>query len=82
MIEIERLEKSFGTNRVLDGISLQVRQGQVVCIIGPSGSGKTTVGLSLLGHARRGPQLLRRGDHGPVLRHHQPHRGSAPPRLA
>ena len=43
MIEIERLEKSFGTNRVLDGISLEVRQGQVVCIIGPSGSGKSTL---------------------------------------
>jgi len=43
MIEIERLEKSFGTNRVLDGISLEVRLGQVVCIIGPSGSGKSTL---------------------------------------
>jgi polar amino acid transport system ATP-binding protein len=43
MIEIDRLEKSFGTNRVLDGISLTVRQGQVVCIIGPSGSGKSTL---------------------------------------
>lgn len=43
MIEIERLQKSFGTNRVLDGISLNVRQGQVVCVIGPSGSGKSTL---------------------------------------
>nr|WP_314073123.1 amino acid ABC transporter ATP-binding protein [uncultured Roseococcus sp.] len=43
MIEIDRLEKSFGTNRVLDGISLTVRQGQVVCVIGPSGSGKSTL---------------------------------------
>ncbi|MDB5413911.1 MAG: transporter related [Rubritepida sp.] len=43
MIEIDRLQKSFGTNRVLDGISLTVRQGQVVCIIGPSGSGKSTL---------------------------------------
>ena len=43
MIEIDKLQKSFGTNRVLDGISLTVRQGQVVCIIGPSGSGKSTL---------------------------------------
>jgi polar amino acid transport system ATP-binding protein len=43
MIEIDRLEKSFGANRVLDGISLTVAQGTVVCIIGPSGSGKSTL---------------------------------------
>jgi polar amino acid transport system ATP-binding protein len=43
MIDVDRLQKSFGTNRVLDGISLTVAQGQVVCIIGPSGSGKSTL---------------------------------------
>jgi polar amino acid transport system ATP-binding protein len=43
MIEIDNLVKSFGATRVLDGISLTVRQGQVVCVIGPSGSGKSTL---------------------------------------
>ncbi len=43
MIEIEDLQKSFGANRVLDGISLAVPEGQVVCVIGPSGSGKSTL---------------------------------------
>ena len=43
MIEIEKLEKSYGPLRVLDGISLAVPEGQVVCIIGPSGSGKSTL---------------------------------------
>jgi polar amino acid transport system ATP-binding protein len=43
MIEIEGLEKSFGANRVLNGIDLTIRRGQVVCIIGPSGSGKSTL---------------------------------------
>lgn len=37
------LEKSFGTNRVLDGVDLEVRRGDVLVLIGPSGSGKTTV---------------------------------------
>ncbi len=43
MIRIDRLQKSFGSNRVLDGISLQVSEGEVVCVIGPSGSGKSTL---------------------------------------
>ncbi|MFJ4038538.1 amino acid ABC transporter ATP-binding protein [Microbacterium sp. NPDC090007] len=37
------LEKSFGSNRVLDGVDLEVRRGDVLVLIGPSGSGKTTV---------------------------------------
>jgi polar amino acid transport system ATP-binding protein len=34
--------KFFGRHQVLYGVSLEVRRGEVVCIIGPSGSGKTT----------------------------------------
>lgn len=43
MISIRNLCKSFGSNLVLDGISLDVAQGEVVCIIGASGSGKSTL---------------------------------------
>jgi polar amino acid transport system ATP-binding protein len=42
-IVISNIEKSFGSGRVLDGISLSVRQGEVYCLIGPSGSGKSTL---------------------------------------
>ena len=43
VVRIRGLKKSFGTVKVLDGIDLDVRRGDVVSIIGPSGSGKTTL---------------------------------------
>ncbi|MGN7356609.1 amino acid ABC transporter ATP-binding protein [Paenibacillus sp. SAF-054] len=41
-IWVEGLKKSFGSNEVLKGIDMQVKEGEVVCVIGPSGSGKST----------------------------------------
>ncbi len=41
-IKIEDLYKAFGNLKVLQGISTQIHQGEVVAIIGPSGSGKST----------------------------------------
>lgn len=43
MIKIQNLIKSFGGNKVLDGIDLDINPGDVLAIIGPSGTGKSTL---------------------------------------
>jgi ABC-type polar amino acid transport system ATPase subunit len=43
MIRVTNLTKSFGSARVLDGVSLTVRQGEVTALVGPSGGGKSTL---------------------------------------
>ena len=43
MVRLEGVVKSFGDNRVLDGIDLTVNQGEVLVVIGASGSGKSTL---------------------------------------
>ncbi|WP_278045240.1 amino acid ABC transporter ATP-binding protein [Actinomadura roseirufa] len=42
MVKAEGIHKLFGRLHILRGIDLEVRSGQVMCVIGPSGSGKST----------------------------------------
>ena len=48
MITAENIHKSFGNLEVLRGVSLSIKQGEIVSIIGTSGAGKTTL-LQILG---------------------------------
>ncbi len=41
-ISVKGLKKSFGDNEVLKGLDVDIKSGEVVCVIGPSGSGKST----------------------------------------
>jgi polar amino acid transport system ATP-binding protein len=43
LIRIRDMHKAFGALTILDGISFDVRKGEVICIIGPSGAGKSTL---------------------------------------
>nr|WP_320114190.1 ATP-binding cassette domain-containing protein [uncultured Desulfuromonas sp.] len=49
VIELNQVEKSFGEQKVLDGVSLQVRAGTTTVIVGASGQGKSVILKHMLG---------------------------------
>ncbi|NDV79017.1 ABC transporter ATP-binding protein [Dysgonomonas sp. 511] len=59
MIKVEGITKSFGSLRVLKGIDLEVRKGEIISIVGASGAGKTTL-LQIIG-------TLDKADSGSIL---------------
>ena len=52
MVKAEAVHKRFGRLEVLKGIDLEVRRGEVMCVLGPSGSGKSTL-LRCINHLEK-----------------------------
>ncbi|MDX2293195.1 MULTISPECIES: amino acid ABC transporter ATP-binding protein [Streptomyces] len=52
MVKAEGVHKSYGVAHILRGIDLEVRSGEVFCLVGPSGSGKSTF-LRCINHLER-----------------------------
>ena len=67
-VDIRNVRKSFGDKVVLDDVSLQVGEHEVVCLIGASGSGKSTLlrCINLLEFIDDG-EILLRDEHGAML---------------
>ena len=49
LIELNDVVKTLGLNRVLDGIRLSIRRGEITAIIGKSGSGKSVLLKHIIG---------------------------------
>ena len=50
MIEVRNLAKTYGAERAVDGISFNIRQGEVVGFLGPNGAGKSTTMRVITGY--------------------------------
>jgi iron(III) transport system ATP-binding protein len=69
VLELDGLRKSYGTETVVEGLSLSVREGEILTLLGPSGCGKTTTLRLIAG--------LERPDGGAVRLNSEPMSGSS-----
>lgn len=49
MLQVHNLIKSFGDNKAVDGVSFEIKKGEIFTLIGPNSSGKTTIVKSIVG---------------------------------
>ncbi len=58
MVECRNITKSYGSNKVLDGISFKLKKGMIYGLVGENGSGKTTLFRSILGLESHGGEVF------------------------
>ena len=62
MLDLENVNAYYGDSHILHGVSLPVREGEVVCLLGRNGAGKTTTILTIMGYLKPRPgRILFRG---------------------
>src|ERR1700681_1996069 len=62
MLELENVNAYYGDSHILHGVSLTVRDGEVVCLLGRNGAGKTTTILTVMGYLHPRPGAIRYRD--------------------
>jgi branched-chain amino acid transport system ATP-binding protein len=59
MLDLDNVNAYYGDSHVLRGVSLAVREGEVVCLLGRNGAGKTTTILTIMGYLKPRPGRIR-----------------------
>ena len=61
MLQVQDIHTYYGSSYIVQGLSLEVKDGEIVCLIGRNGAGKTTTVRSIMGLTppRRGSILFR-----------------------
>ncbi|TAN06665.1 MAG: ABC transporter ATP-binding protein [Rhizobiaceae bacterium] len=71
LLKVDSVSAGYGDSEILHGVSMEVREGEIVSIIGPNGAGKSTLMKTIFGllHPRQGTIHLRDKD----ISHHSPY---------
>jgi len=59
MLDLENVNAYYGDSHILHGVSLAVKEGEVVCLLGRNGAGKTTTILTIMGYLKPQPGRIR-----------------------
>jgi branched-chain amino acid transport system ATP-binding protein len=62
MLELDNVNAYYGDSHILHGVSLSVRDGEIVCLLGRNGAGKTTTILTVMGYLQPRPGRIRYND--------------------